>query len=49
LDPLSKHALWKFIEEQKPGRAILLTTHAMDEAERLCDKVCFQRIVGKFF
>eukprot|EP00871_Galdieria_phlegrea_P000584 jgi/Galph1/1526/GphlegSOOS_G203.1 len=39
LDPLSKHALWKFIEEQKPGRSILLTTHAMDEAERLCDKV----------
>ncbi|GJQ15034.1 hypothetical protein GpartN1_g6825.t1 [Galdieria partita] len=39
LDPLSKHALWKFIEEQKPGRAILLTTHAMDEAERLCDKI----------
>ena len=40
LDPQSRRQLWELIEQFKSdGRAILLTTHYMDEAERLCDRV----------
>jgi ABC-2 type transport system ATP-binding protein len=40
LDPQSRRQLWELIEEFKAeGRAILLTTHYMEEAERLCDQV----------
>jgi ABC-2 type transport system ATP-binding protein len=40
LDPQSRRQLWTLIEEfRSTGRTILLTTHYMDEAERLCDRV----------
>jgi ABC-2 type transport system ATP-binding protein len=40
LDPQSRRQLWDLIEAFKSdGRSILLTTHYMDEAERLCDRV----------
>jgi ABC-2 type transport system ATP-binding protein len=40
LDPQSRRQLWELIEQFKAdGRSILLTTHYMDEAERLCDRV----------
>jgi ABC-2 type transport system ATP-binding protein len=40
LDPQSRRQLWELIEGFKlDGRSILLTTHYMDEAERLCDRV----------
>ena len=40
LDPQSRRQIWELIEEFKAtGRTILLTTHYMDEAERLCDRV----------
>jgi len=40
LDPQSRRQLWELIAGFKAGgRAILLTTHYMDEAERLCDRV----------
>jgi len=40
LDPQSRRQIWDLVEEFKStGRTTLLTTHYMDEAERLCDRV----------
>jgi len=40
LDPQSRRQLWDIIREfRQRGRTVVLTTHAMDEAERLCDRV----------
>ena len=39
LDPASRRLLWKCITTAKPTRAILLTTHSMQEAEGLCDRL----------
>jgi ABC-2 type transport system ATP-binding protein len=40
LDPQSRRSLWEIIRDlRKRGRTILLTTHYMDEAEKLCDRV----------
>jgi ABC-2 type transport system ATP-binding protein len=40
LDPQSRRHLWDIIRKlQEEGRTVLLTTHYMDEAERLCNRV----------
>jgi len=40
LDPQSRHALWDIIRGlREQGRTVVLTTHYMEEAEALCDRV----------
>jgi ABC-2 type transport system ATP-binding protein len=40
LDPQSRRALWDTISAlRQRGKTVVLTTHYMDEAERLCDRV----------
>ena len=40
MDPVSRRAVWDFIRELKSnGKAIILTTHYMEEAQELCDRV----------
>jgi lipooligosaccharide transport system ATP-binding protein len=40
LDPQARHVMWERLQNLlQQGKAILLTTHFMDEAERLCDRL----------
>jgi ABC-2 type transport system ATP-binding protein len=40
LDPQSRIALWEIVDElHQEGETILLTTHYMEEADQLCDRV----------
>jgi len=39
LDPASRRLLWKAIKNAHKTRTILLTTHSMEEAEGLCDRM----------
>jgi ABC-2 type transport system ATP-binding protein len=40
LDPQARRGLWSVIEDMRSrGKTIFLTTHYMEEAERLCDRV----------
>jgi ABC-2 type transport system ATP-binding protein len=40
LDPQSRRQLWEIVHAfQRGGGTVLLTTHYMDEAERLCDRL----------
>ena len=40
LDPQSRRALWRRIEDlRSAGSSILLTTHSMEEAQAVCDRV----------
>ncbi len=40
LDPQARRRVWEIVEElRNSGRSVLLTTHYMDEAERLCDRI----------
>lgn len=62
LDPQSRRALWDVIRALKrQGRTVLLTTHYMEEAQELCDRVAImdhgriiemdtpQALIGKHF
>jgi ABC-2 type transport system ATP-binding protein len=40
LDPQARHATWDLVRDiRRQGATIFLTTHFMDEAEQLCDRV----------
>lgn len=39
LDPASRSNLWNVVKRAKQNRAIILTTHSMEEAEVLCDRL----------
>jgi len=40
LDPQARHAIWEMVRGiRERGKTVLLTTHLMEEAQRLCDRV----------
>jgi ABC-2 type transport system ATP-binding protein len=41
LDPVSRVAVWEMLQRIRAGRSltVLVTTHYMDEADRLCDRI----------
>jgi ABC-2 type transport system ATP-binding protein len=40
LDPQARHTTWDLVEKlREHGKTVVLVTHFMDEAERLCDRV----------
>ena len=40
LDPQARHAIWDLVRDMcARGKTVLLTTHFMEEAERLCDRI----------
>jgi ABC-2 type transport system ATP-binding protein len=42
LDPSARQQLWEVLEKLKSrGKAIVLSTHFMDEAVKLCDRIAF--------
>ena len=40
MDPYSRRSTWQILQNAREGRVILLTTHFMDEADILGDRVC---------
>lgn len=43
LDVLSRRELWQLIEKLKSHMTIILTTHYLEEAEALCDRICIMK------
>lgn len=39
MDPITRRHVWDIIEAAKKGRAIILTTHSMEEADILSDRI----------
>jgi ABC-2 type transport system ATP-binding protein len=41
LDPVARRSVWRRVEQlrEETGMTVLLTTHYMDEADALCDRV----------
>jgi len=46
LDPTARHAVWEHIQQLRTdyGTTIFLTTHYMEEADHLCDRVAFMHM-----
>ena len=39
MDPATRRAMWDYLTRKKRGRAIILTTHSMEEADALADSI----------
>lgn len=39
MDPITRRHVWDIIQDAKKGRAIILTTHSMEEADILSDRI----------
>jgi len=39
MDPHARRGMWELLKRSAPGRAMLLTTHFMDEADILGDRI----------
>eukprot|EP00197_Chlamydomonas_leiostraca_P014447 CAMPEP_0202859992 /NCGR_PEP_ID=MMETSP1391-20130828/1884_1 /ASSEMBLY_ACC=CAM_ASM_000867 /TAXON_ID=1034604 /ORGANISM="Chlamydomonas leiostraca, Strain SAG 11-49" /LENGTH=1190 /DNA_ID=CAMNT_0049539111 /DNA_START=105 /DNA_END=3677 /DNA_ORIENTATION=- len=44
MDPISRRYVWDIIEKAKEGRAIILTTHSMEEADILGDRIAIMAL-----
>jgi ABC-type multidrug transport system ATPase subunit len=54
MDPVSRRKVWNLIERVKHDRVVLLTTHSMEEADILGDKIAIMKegriaAIGKYF
>jgi lipooligosaccharide transport system ATP-binding protein len=48
LDPQARHVIWERLYQLKRrGATLLLTTHYMDEAEQLCDRLVVRRLAPR--
>lgn len=43
LDIISRRELWAMIKKLKETTTIVLTTHYLEEAESLCDRICIMK------
>lgn len=43
MDPVNRRFVWRHIDSIKPGKCVLLTTHAMEEADLLADSVAIMK------
>ncbi|EFA83624.1 hypothetical protein PPL_02690 [Heterostelium album PN500] len=43
MDPVSRRQVWNLIEKVKKGRVIILTTHSMEEADVLGDRIAIMK------
>ena len=39
MDPSSRRSMWELLRRSKPNRVLVLTTHYMDEADLLADRI----------
>ena len=39
MDPASRRSMWELLKRSKPSRVLVLTTHYMDEADLLADRI----------
>lgn len=43
MDPAARRALWNILQSERQGRTIVMTTHLMDEADLLGDRVAIMK------